>query len=228
MKSDKKVTILLAEDHKVVRQGLRALLNAEDDLDVIGEATNGRQAVEMAKKLRPDVIVMDIAMPLLNGLEATRQILKLVPATKVLILSAYSDDEYIDRVFDVGAAGYLVKQCSSDYLAMAIRKAQMGNPVYSPNVSRRMRALRPKSSASNGELIKRKSRLTSREVELIQLVAEGKTNKQIAAGLDISIKTVEKHRQTLMKKLDIHDTAGLTRYAIAARIIENSAQVKIL
>ena len=225
----KRIKVLLAEDHTVVREGLIALLVAEDDIDIVGEATDGRQAVGMTETLRPDVIVMDIAMPLLNGLEATRQIKKKVPATKVLILSAYSDDAYIDRVLSLGAAGYLVKHCSADYLVKAIREAQKGNQVYSPNVSKRLRVLSPTNAAKSGKAHKNKgSRLSSREVELLQLIAEGSINKEIATQLDISVKTVEKHRQALMKKLDIHDTAGLTRYAISARIIENSAQVKII
>ncbi|HLX65240.1 MAG TPA: response regulator transcription factor [Planctomycetota bacterium] len=225
----KRITVLLAEDHMVVRQGLRAILSAESDIEVIGEAANGRHAVEMTRKLHPDVVVMDIAMPLLNGLEATRQILKLFPAAKVLILSAHSDDEYIDRVIALGAVGYLIKQSSAEFLSKAIREAQKGNLVYSPTVSKRLQAHETKSSTRQGEFITNKaSRLTSREVELVQLVAEGKANKQIAVELDISIKTVEKHRQALMQKLDIHDTAGLTRYAIAAGIIENSVQVTII
>ena len=213
----------------VVRQGLRAILSAEGDIEVIGEAANGRQAVELTRKLHPDVVVMDIAMPLLNGLEATRQILKLFPAAKVLILSAHSDDEYIDRVIALGAVGYLIKQSSAEFLSKAIREAQKGNLVYSPTVSRRLQTHATNSRTHKGEFISNKaSRLTSREVELVQLVAEGKANKQIAIELDISIKTVEKHRQALMQKLDIHDTAGLTRYAIGAGIIENSVQVTII
>lgn len=225
----KQISVLLAEDHMVVRQGLRAILSAENDIQVVGEASNGRQAVEMTQNLRPDVVVMDIAMPLLNGLEATRQILKLVPTAKVLILSAHSDDEYIDRVIALGAAGYLVKQSSAEFLSKAIREVQKGNLVYSPTVSKRLQNHSNKSSSRNVEFTTNKaSRLTPREVELVQLVAEGKANKQIAGELDISIKTVEKHRQALMRKLDIHDTAGLTRYAIGAGIIESSVQVTII
>jgi len=213
----------------IVRQGLRAILSAEADIDVIGEAANGRLAVEMAQTLNPDVIVMDIAMPLLNGLEATRQILKLLPAAKVVILSAHSDDEYIDRVIALGAVGYLIKQSSAEFLSKAIREAHKGNLVYSPTVSKRLQTHAANPSTLKGKLnTNQPSRLTSREVELVQLVAEGKANKQIAVELDISIKTVEKHRQHLMEKLDIHDTAGLTRYAIAAGIIENSVQVTII
>jgi DNA-binding NarL/FixJ family response regulator len=225
----KRITVLLAEDHTIVRQGLRAILGAESDIEVIGEAANGRRAVEMMQKLHPDVVVMDIAMPLLNGLEATRQILKLFPAAKILILSAHSDDEYIDRVIAIGAVGYLIKQSSAEFLSKAIREAQKGNLVYSPTVSRRLQTHATGSSSRKGVLMTNKApRLTPREVELVQLVAEGKANKQIATELDISIKTVEKHRQSVMAKLDIHDTAGLTRYAISAGIIESSVQVTII
>lgn len=213
----------------MVRAGFHALLTAEEDFEVIGEATDGRQAVKLTQALQPDVVVMDIAMPLLNGLEATRQIHKLSPATKVLILSAHSDDEYIERVFSLGAAGFLVKHSSAEHLSGAIREVQKGNRVYSPAVSVRMRDLTKKPGLRTSELGKIKTLcLTSREVELVQLIAEGKANKQIAKELDISIKTVEKHRQALMRKLDIHDTAGLTRYAISAGIIENSVQVTII
>lgn len=225
----KRIKVLLAEDHMVVRQGLRAILSAEADIEIVGEAADGRQAVEMTGKLRPDVVVMDIAMPLLNGLEATRQILKLMPETKVLILSAHSDDEYIDRVIAIGAVGYLIKQSSAEFLSKGIRDAHKGNLVYSPTVAKRLKTHAANLATHKGKLANSKqSRLTSREVELVQLVAEGKANKQIAVELDISIKTVEKHRQALMEKLDIHDTAGLTRYAISAGIIENSVQVTII
>src|SRR5436190_18553169 len=188
----KRITVLLAEDHMVVRQGLRAILSAESDIQVAGEASNGRHAVEMTRKLHPDVVVMDIAMPLLNGLEATRQILKLVPATKVLILSAHSDDEYIDRVSALGAAGYLVKQSSAEFLSIAIREVQKGNLVYSPTVSKSLQTHSQKSSAHNGELTTNKtSRLTPRALELEQLVAAATANKQIASELNISIKTIK-------------------------------------
>jgi DNA-binding NarL/FixJ family response regulator len=214
----KPITVLLAEDHTIVREGLRALLMAEADLAVVGEAQNGRLAVELTKKLRPAVVVMDLAMPQLNGLEATRQILLAVPATKVLILSAHNDDEYVESVIAAGATGYLLKQSSAHILAEAIRAIEKGRPVFSPAIAKRI--------GDNGGI--RRNLLTSREEEVLQLVAEGAPNKQVAAELGISIKTVEKHRQHLMDKLDIHDTAGLTRYAIAAGVVESSVQKTIL
>ena len=224
----KRITVLLAEDHMIVREGLRALLEAEDDIEVIGEAQTGRQAIQLTKKLRPGVVVMDIAMPLLNGLEATRRILKAVPATRVLILSAHGDDEYIRQVVRLGAAGYLIKQTSADLLSRAIREVQKGNTFFSPSIAKRRHSLSLESPDACGVLKKKKTTLTSRETEVLQLIAEGKGNKQVARELGISIKTVEKHRQHLMSKLDIHDTAGVTRYAIAAGIIESRVQVTIL
>jgi DNA-binding NarL/FixJ family response regulator len=171
---------------------------------------------------------MDIAMPLLNGLEATRQIRKDCPDTKVLILSAHSDDAYVEQVQALGAAGFLLKQTSSHVLAAAIREIQKGNTFYSPLISKRLQA-RSRKLTDRGTSSKTASnRLSSREVEVLQLIAEGKPNKQVAAELGVSFKTIDKHRQHLMAKLNIHDTAGLTRYAISAGIIESSVQVTIL
>ena len=224
----KPITVLLADDHMVVREGLRALLELESDIQVVGEADSGREAVRLTKKLTPAVVVIDISMPLMNGLEATRQILKALPATRVLVLSAYSDDEYVDEVIRLGAAGFLIKQMSSHDLPKAIRQAHLGKTFYSSVVAERQRdrSQNPRHGAAGWRKPGR-VHLTSREVEILQLIAEGKANKQTADELGISIKTVEKHRQNLMSKLEIHDTAGLTRYAIAAGIIESGVRFKI-
>jgi DNA-binding NarL/FixJ family response regulator len=224
----KSITVLLAEDHAIVRQGLRKLLEAENDIQVIGEAATGRQAVEIARKLLPDVVVMDIAMPLLNGLEATRQILRVLPNTKVLILSAHSDHAYVEQVTSFGATGYLVKQASAQFLAQAIRAVRQGKTFYSPSISKEMSNRLESSPDPAGRLKKRGESLTSREIEVLQLIAEGSANKQVAAELGISVKTVEKHRQTLMEKLNIHDTAGLTRFAIGTGIIENEVLLTLI
>lgn len=224
----KRITVLLADDHMIVREGLRALLEAEADIEVVGEAQTGRQAVQRAKKLRPVVVLMDIAMPLLNGLEATRRILKIAPATRVLILSAHGDDEYIRQAVQLGAAGFLIKQTSVDLLSQAIREVQKGNSFFSPTVAQRLRSLQLDSRHGCKTHQEKKDILSSRESEVLQLIAEGSANKQVARELGISVKTVEKHRHNLMKKLDLHDTAGVTRYAIAAGIIESSVQVTIL
>jgi DNA-binding NarL/FixJ family response regulator len=226
--SKKLITVLLAEDHTIVREGFRKMLELENDLQVVGEAEDGRQAVAMVKKLRPAVVLMDIAMPRLNGLEATRQVLKAVPATKVLILSAHSDDAYITDATDSGAVGFLLKQTSSHAVCEAIREVQKGNTFFSPAVSRRLHELEGKSPVRAGMPRPRNARLSSRETEVLQLIAEGKANKETAAELGISIKTVEKHREKVMGKLNIHDTAGLTRYAISAGIIESSVQLTIV
>ncbi len=220
----KTITLLLADDHTVVRQGLRALMEAEGDLKIVAEAENGRQAVALAKKLRPAVVVMDLSLPLLNGIEATRQILKAVPATRVLVLSAYGDDAYIEQAMAAGAAGYLLKQSSLAALAQAIRQVCAGNTFFSPAIARRMSAPNRKSLTTKGRPDKQLPRLSPREREVLQLVAEGAPNKQVAAELGISIKTVEKHRHQVMAKLQIHHTAGLTRYALAAGMIEGGGR----
>jgi DNA-binding NarL/FixJ family response regulator len=221
------ITVMLAEDHLIVREGLRVLLQAKSDIKVIGEASSGDEAVSMARTLCPDVIVMDIAMPNLNGLEATRQILAADPDVKILILSAHSDDAYVERVMELGAAGYLIKQTSSHFLTEAIRAVRQGTTFYSPAVSSRYAKQHRKALDRQGTLKARNINLSPREMEVLQQIAEGGANKQIAASLGISVKTVEKHRDHLMQKLDIHDTAGLTRYAISAGIIECSVQVTI-
>lgn len=224
-----KITVILAEDHTIVREGLRALLKLEDNIEVIAEAEDGRKTVELTRQLRPDVVVMDIAMPLMNGVEATRQILHEMPETKVLILSAHSDDAYVEQVMALGAMGYLIKQSASHVLPEAIRKVQAGKKCFSPVVSKRLSYHRNRAR-ERGELPGKMGHpaLTSRETEVLQLIAEGKANKETAEELHISVKTVEKHRQSLMEKLDIHDTAGLTRHAISTGVIESSVQVTIM
>lgn len=218
------ITVILAEDHAIVRAGLLALLKLETDIKIIGHVENGRMAVVFADKLRPDVIVMDIAMPLLNGLEATRQIIKAAPSTKILILSAHNEDVYVDQAVAFGASGYLLKQTAARVLVDAIRAVHKGNAFFSPTIAKRrdehMRKMRECGEVPSTVNIA----LTSREMETLQLIAEGKANKEIAAELNIGVKTVEKHRQRLMEKLDIHNTAGLTRYAIATGVIESSVQ----
>ena len=228
MKSTKQITVLLAEDHAIVRQGLTALLKADGNFTMVGEAKTGREAVELALALKPDVILMDIAMPVLNGLEATRQILAANPAAKVIVLSAHSDDEYVERMCAAGVVGFLEKQSSAEILTKAIREVAGGNSFFSPAIAKRLQAGQNNPRDREGLLKAGGNRLTSRETEVLQLVAEGSANKQVADALGISIKTVEKHRQHLMDKLNIHDTAGLTRYAISAGVIESSVQLTII
>lgn len=228
MNTPKKITVLLAEDHVIVRQGLSALLKADDQFKTVGEARTGREAVELARTLQPDVILMDIAMPVLNGLDATKQILTANPAARVLILSAHSDDVYVERMIAAGAAGFLEKQSSAEILTKAILEIAKGRPFFSPAIAKRLANGHGKPRDRHGMVRANSSHLTSRECEVLQLVAEGSANKQIAAELGISIKTVEKHRQHLMDKLNIHDTAGLTRHAIKTGVIDNDVQLTIV
>lgn len=224
----KRIKVLLAEDHTMVREGLRIMLALEPDMEVVGEAQDGRLAVALAIELRPDVVVMDIAMSGLNGLEATRQLLKALPDTKVIILTAHSDDAYVRSASDSGAVGYLLKQDTAYDVCRAIREVHQGGTFYSSTITRRLQRINPPSRDRAGKTRKAAPLLTSRETEVLQLIAEGKANKQTASELGISIKTVEKHRGHLMEKLDIHDTAGLTRHAIATGVIESSVHVTIL
>jgi len=221
-------TVLLAEDHMIVREGFRKMLELEGDFKIVGEAQDGRAAVAMAKKLCPDVVLMDIAMPLLNGLEATRQVLEAVPTTKVLMLSAHSDDAYVQNATESGAVGFLLKQTSAHDVCRAIREVQKGKTFFSPSISKRLDHKNKKTLDRAGQLKTKNIKLTSREMEVLQLIAEGKANKETASELGIGTKTVEKHREHLMEKLGIHDTAGLTRYAISAGIIESSVQLTIV
>jgi DNA-binding NarL/FixJ family response regulator len=222
----KRITVLLAEDHTIVREGFRKMLELEGDFQIVGEAQDGREAVALAKKLRPSVVLMDIAMPRLNGLEATRQLHKALPGTRVLVLSAHSDDAYIEDATEAGAMGFLLKQTSAHEVCRAIREVDKGRTYFSPVISRRLS--RQSEVNRTGRPNQKLAQLTTREMEVLQLIAEGKANKETAAELSIGIKTVEKHREHLMEKLDIHDTAGLTRYAISAGIIESSVQLTIV
>lgn len=223
----KAITVLVVDDHAVVREGLRNMINLEADLQVVGEAKNGREALALAMSLQPNVVLMDIAMPGLNGLEATRQVIKALPDARIIILTAHHDDAYVDRAIEAGAVGFLLKQTSAQNVCRAIHEVAAGRPYFGKSVARRIVRLQQQSAERSGADHNRPSQLTSREVEVLQLIAEGKANKETAAELGISIKTVEKHRGSLMAKLDIHDTASLTRYAISSGIIESSVQSTI-
>jgi len=215
------ITVLLVDDHTIVRQGLKALLNSEKNISILGEAQTGREAVELAAQLRPLVVIMDLAMPRLNGAEATRQILKATPSTKVIVLSTYGDDEHVQQALAAGAAAYLLKQTAAEDVVDAIREVAKGNAYFSPPIAKR---LREKTAANPDDAVPRPPNveLTQREAEVLQLIAEGYANKQIAAELNLSVKTVEKHRQQVMQKLDIHNIAGLVRHAAAKGIIESN------
>ncbi len=216
------ITVLLVDDHNIVRQGLKALLLAEGDFSIVAEAQSGREAVRLAGQLRPEVVIMDLAMPLLNGAEATRQLLKAVPTTRVVVLSSYGDDEHIQQAIGAGAAAYLLKETAATDLVKAIREVKKGNAYFSPPIALRLRdqTCKPAQPTGQAPAATPEPDLTSREVEVLQLIAEGFANKQIAGELGLSVKTVEKHRQSVMKKLDIHDIAGLVRHAVEKGIIE--------
>ncbi len=213
-----RIRVLLADDHTILRDGIRALLVDQADIEVIGEAEDGLSTVKMVGKLKPDVVIMDIAMPLLNGLEATRQIQRDYPQVKVLILTMHENEEYIRQVLAAGALGYVLKDAAAQDLLGAIRAVHRGEAVLSPAITRlviedylRWGDIRP-ADTSNG--------LTPREREILQLIAEGYTNKEIAEILSLSVKTIQSHRSNLMSKLDLHDRGELIKYAIQKKIID--------
>src|SRR5580765_5550747 len=214
------ISVLLVDDHNIVRQGLKALLTAEGDITVVAEAQTGREAVQLAAKIHPDVVVMDLAMPLLNGWEATRQILKALPSAKIVVLSTYDSEEHIQQAIAAGAAAYLIKQTAAADLVKAIREVKKGNAYFSPAIAQRLREQTCRSLAGDATPKAPNVELTLREAEVLQLIAEGFANKQIAAELGLSVKTVEKHRQQVMHKLNINDIAGLVRHAAEKGIIE--------
>ncbi len=223
-----KTTVLLAEDHTVFRECFRRMLESEGNLEVICEAQHGRQAVALAKQLHPALVLMDISMPLLNGFEATRQIRKQCPETKVVILSAHNDDMYIQNAVECGAQGFVFKQTSFEKIRQAIREVQNGNLYFSSTSGDFPETALGRSFIQKNGMEKKPNQLTARETEVLQLIAEGKANKQTAMELGISSKTVEKHRHNLMTKLKIHDTASLTRRAIEIGLIETPIPVEAL
>ena len=227
MKTNHLISILIAEDHNVIRQGLSSLLKSEESFRVSGEAKNGREAVAMALADHPDVILMDISMPLLSGIEATRQILAANPDARIVILSAHTEDEYFEEMIKMGAFAFLNKDTSAHVLFGAIRKAADRAISFSPSIIKRLHHENNRSQGRDRLVKFEFPNLTPREREVLQLVAEGLSNKQSASELHISIKTIDKHRQSVMDKLDIHGTAGLTRYAISAGMINVGARLTV-
>ena len=209
----KRIRVLIAEDHTIVRQGLCALLRAEPDIEVIGEASDGLEATKMAQELTPDVVLMDVAMRNLNGLDATRTIKKLFPSMKVLVLTMYDNEEVIFQILRAGASGYLIKDSAMTDLVSAIRAIHQGDSYLSPAVSKKVidDYIR---RAVQGEKASMEDLLSAREREILQLIAEGNSIPQIASHLCISKKTVEAHKNHIMEKLNIHDKTGLIKYAI--------------
>ena len=214
----KKLRILLADDHIVMRTGLRALLERQPNLEVVGESENGRETIELAASLRPDVVVMDVGMPVLNGIEAAKTIVSQHPTTAVVILSMHSDESYVMRALKAGARAYLLKESAAADLIGAIQAVSQNKSFFSPKVSRILtedyvRVLKQKGAVDSYDL------LTGREREILQLLAEGKANKEVATDLNISLYTVETHRSHILQKLNLHNPAELVLYAVRKGII---------
>ena len=218
---DRKIRVVLAEDHTLVRQGFRRILEDSSGIEVVGEASTGLAAIELSKKLKPDVVVMDLAMPELGGLEATEEILKALPETKILILSMYSNDAYMRKAFKLGARGYVLKNAIEVDLTRAVRALADGDTYMSPGISNvlieNLKGHGPGEVAGDAY-----DRLTLREKEVLQLIAQGKSNKEIAVMLDISFNTVAVHRARVMETLGIHRTAELVLYAVKKGLIPSS------
>ena len=212
------IRVLIADDHAILRDGVRALLALSEDIIVVGEAANGQQAVELARTLRPDVILMDIAMPGLGGLEATIEIRKDNPQAKILVLTQYEDREYIRRFLKAGVSGYVLKKAAGSELTTAIRAVSRGGLVLDPDVARE--AMREQvGPATSGQAADPYEALTDREKQVLKLVAEGHSNKEVAELLDISVKTAMSHREHIMQKLDLHSRTDLIRFAIQQGVI---------
>lgn len=212
------IRILLADDHGVVRRGLRLILERHEGFEVIGEAADGRQVVRLAEELMPNLVIMDIGMPQLNGIDAAAQIIHRNPRVGVIILSVHSDEGYIVRALSAGAKGYLLKDSAEEDLVQAVRIVAQGRPFFSPKITQTLledyvRQLRQKGLQDSYDL------LTEREKEVLQLLAEGKSNKEVATILDLSVYTVETHRTNLMQKLNLHNTAEIVLYAVRKKII---------
>jgi two-component system response regulator NreC len=211
---NKKITILLADDHSVVRQGFRRILESQPDMEITGEAGNGREAVELASRLKPDVVVMDVAMPGLNGIEATRRLMDQSPRTRVLALSMHKDSVYVREILRAGARGYLLKDAIDADLLAAVRAVARGEGYLSPGIANAVLTDYRQHVTDPIDL------LTSREREVLQLIAEGKTNKEIAALLNLSVYTVDAHRGRIMEKLNLHSTGELVRFAVRKGLID--------
>ncbi len=214
-----KIRVLICDDHTILREGIRLLLNAQPDMEVVGEAVNGREAVEQARTLKPDVILMDIAMPRLNGLEATRQIRRDYPRARVLVLTMYESDEYIAQMLEAGAAGYVLKKVAGSELVYAIRAVHQGEAFLYPSITKRLVEDYLRRVEAGQERVTFDG-LTDREREVLQLIAEGYTSKEIADALNLSVRTVQNHRTHIMDKLGLHDRGDLIKYAIQKGIIE--------
>ncbi len=215
-----KIRVLVADDHAIVREGVRALLALSDDIVVVGEAADGREAIEQARRLRPDVILLDIAMPGLGGLEATVEIRKENPGAKILVLSQYDDREYVRRFLKLGVAGYVLKKAAGSALTAAIRAADRGGLVLDPEVAREALRDQDADAAARPDADPYEA-LTDREKQVLKLVAEGRTNKEVADVLGVSVKTAMSHREHIMQKLDLHSRTELIKFALRKGVIRD-------
>jgi len=215
------IRLLVADDHEVIRRGVRSLLGTQPGWEVSGEAATGREAVEKAKQLKPDLVVLDITMPELDGLEATRQILEAVPKTKVLILTMHESEQVMSEVLKAGALGYVLKSDAADNLVPAVKALIHGKPFFTSSVSKMMLKGYLKHSTRSTEDSSSEKQLSPRERLIVQLLVEGKKNKEIATALSISIRTAESHRANIMRKLGLHSIVDLVRYAINNKMIES-------
>lgn len=211
------IRILLADDHKIVRDGLRTLIEKETGMEVIGEAENGRKALKIAQTIRPHIVIMDVTMPDMNGIEAARKIVTEIPGVKVIALSMHSDRRFVLGMLEAGASGYLMKDCAFDELAKAVRSVATGQTYLSPSIADVL--VKGYLDKVNEKISVARSPLTEREREILQLLAEGQSSKEIAAHLGVSVKTVETHRRNMMQKLNMRSVAELTKYAIREGLI---------
>jgi two-component system, NarL family, response regulator NreC len=213
-----KTRILVADDHGIVRKGLRFLLDRQEGMEVVGEASEGREAVKLSEELQPNIVIMDVAMPQLNGIDAAAQIIKSSPDTRIIMLSMHADESYLVRALGVGAKGYLLKESAEVDIVRAVQVVSQGRPFFSPQIAQTLledyvRTLQQRGLQDSYDL------LTEREREVLQLLAEGKSNKEVATLLDLSTYTVETHRTNLMHKLNLHNTAEIVLYAVRKKII---------
>ncbi len=215
-----KIRVLLADDHTIVRQGLRALLDTHEDIEIVGEAENGRQAFEKTEQISPDIVVLDITMPYLNGIEATRKIKKMNPEIKVIVLTVHDSEEYVHQILQAGASGYLLKESAVSDLVSAINAVNKGDVFLSPTISKVVVKDYIKHTGGETRAFDSLDVLTSREREVLQLIAEGHTNREVARLLKLSVKTIDVHRARIKEKLNISDTAGLIKYSIRKGLIK--------
>ena len=207
-----RITIVIADDHTVVRQGVRRILEADEDLDVVGEAGDGLAAVELVRVLRPHVVLMDVGLPLLNGIDSTREIIKAAPAVRVIMLSMHADRAYVRRSIEMGACGYVLKDAEDLDLVGAVKAVARGGSYFSPAVATQLRehVVAPATLDGDTDL----GLLTDRERQVLQLIAEGKSNKEVAAILEVGVSTIDSHRKHILEKLQLHNTADLVRFAV--------------